>query len=358
MKVGIVTLNGNTNFGNRLQNYAVSHVLQKTFKCKVDTLVAVPDKPFQNGDYFGWVRNQLIKTLCRIPSFAEKRWDATTIRWVNFHNWSDRYIPTKFLYEQQTLPETLNQRYDVFFVGSDQVWNYRFADVNFNDNFLKFADPKKRVAICASFGVESIPEEVEQEYIDGLGNFEHISVREKVGAKLVDDLIGREVSVLIDPVMMLNRNEWLSVAKKPRVDISKPYILKYYLGKEAMDSSVDAWAKENGYEIYQLLDENDPRIYSAGPGEFISLIANAALVVTDSFHCVAFSTIFKKPFIVYTRSYMNARIDTLLETFDLQDRWGHSLTPDHYLDCNHSRTDEIIRTEQEKAFKYIKNALG
>lgn len=358
MKAGIVTLNGITNFGNRLQNYAVSHVLHNKFKCKVDTLVAIQDKPFQNGDYLDWFKNQLIRTLCQIPSFAEKKWDATTLRWANFYNWSNRYIPTKFFYEHQTLPETLNQKYDLFFVGSDQVWNYRFPDVNFNDYFLKFADPKKRVAICASFGVESIPEERTQEYKDGLGHFEHISVREKTGAKLVKDLTGREVPVLIDPVMMLDRNEWLNVAKKPRVDISKPYILKYYLGKEATDSPVDVWAKENGYEIYRLLDESNPSLYSAGPGEFISLIANASLVVTDSFHCVAFSTIFKKPFIVYTRSYMNARIDTLLETFGLQGRWGHLLTAEQYLDCNYSRTDEIMKTEQEKAFQYIKKALG
>ena len=56
----------------------------------------------------------------------------------------------------------------------------------------------------------------------------HISVREDAGARIVKELTGREVPVLIDPVMMLDREEWLAVAEKPRVDLSKPYVLKYY----------------------------------------------------------------------------------------------------------------------------------
>ena len=357
MKVGIITLNGYTNFGNRLQNYAVVHTLQSKFDCKAEALVPINKKPLYNVNMGQWLKELAIKTLCKFPLLSEKRYGADTIRWANFHNWNRKYVPTKFFYEKCSLTKELNSEYDMFFVGSDQVWNYRFPDVNYNDYFLLFADSQKRTAICASFGVESIPPELEQCYIDGLSGFNHISVREKVGATIIKDLIGREVPVLIDPVMFLSREEWLKVAKKPRVDISKPYILKYYLGNEADDNQIELWAKENGYAIYTMLDQNNSALYSAGPGEFISLIANASLVVSDSFHCIAFSTIFKKPFIVYTRSYMNARLDTLLELFGLQNRWGHLLTPDEYLNCNHEHTDEIMYTEQKRAYDFIKNSL-
>ena len=209
--------------------------------------------------------------------------------------------------------------------------------------------------------MESIPEEWRQIYIDGRSGFAHISVREDAGARIVKNLIGRDVPVLVDPVMLLSKEAWLKVARKPRVDTSKPYILKYYLGDEAEEERIDLWAKENGFEVYELLNDKIPQLYSAGPGEFISLIANASLVVSDSFHCIAFSIIFKKPFIVYARrgsgNYMTSRLDTLLGKFGFENRWKHLLKPDAYLTCDHSLTDVIMAREQTKALKYIQQVL-
>lgn len=175
------------------------------------------------------------------------------------------------------------------------------------------------------------------------------------------ELTGRDVPVLVDPVMLLSREEWLKVAKKPRVDTKKPYILKYYLGEEAEGEKIDHWAKENGYEIYELLNDKIPELYSAGPGEVISLIANAALVASDSFHCIAFSIIFRKPFVVYARrgsgNYMTSRLDTLLGKFGFQDRWKHMLSPEKYLTCDYSKVDALMSAEQEKALQYIQSVL-
>jgi hypothetical protein len=209
--------------------------------------------------------------------------------------------------------------------------------------------------------VESIPEEWKQTYVDGLSGFAHISVREDAGAKIIKDLIGRDVPVLVDPVMLLSKEDWLKVAKKPRVDTKKPYILKYYLGDEAEEEKLDHWARANGYEVYELLNDKKPELYSAGPGEFISLIANAALVASDSFHCIAFSIIFRKPFVVYARrgsgDYMTSRLDTLLGKFGLQNRWKHMLSPEQYLTCDYSNTDAILTVEQKKSMDYIRGIL-
>lgn len=361
MKVGIVTIPDITNYGNRLQNYAVSHVLREKFGCEAVSLASCKEKPFENGNYVLWAKNFVARQLCVFPKLAEARFGPQITRWANFFNWNEKNIPTRNLYAHICLPDSISGEYDLFFAGSDQVWNYRFPGTKYDDYFLRFTEDEKKAAICGSFGVESIPEEWRKTYIDGLSGFAHISVREDAGAKIVKDLTGREVPVLVDPVMLLSREEWLKVARKPRVDTSRPYILKYYLGNEAEEERIDRWAKENSYEVYELLNDQIPELYSAGPGEFISLIANASLVASDSFHCIAFSIIFKKPFVVYARrgaeNYMTSRLDTLLGKFGFEHRWKHLLKPEEYLECDHSHTDEIMVAEQEKSYQYIQRVL-
>lgn len=361
MKVGIVTIMDYGNYGNRLQNYAVSHVLREKFSCSAVSLDAYREKAFYNGRYVSWLKDQIAQKICIFPKLAEKRFGPNVTRSTNFRSWSRKHIPTRNFYECKALPESLNQAYSMFFAGSDQIWNYRFPGTKYDDYFLKFAEDKKKAAICGSFGVDSIPEEWRKTYIDGLTGFAHISVREDAGAKIVKDLIGRDVPVLVDPVMLLSKEEWRKVARKPRVETSKPYILKYYLGDEAEEEKIDHWAKENGYEVYELMNDQVPELYSAGPGEFISLIDNAALIVSDSFHCIAFAIIFQKPFVVYARlgsgNYMTSRLDTLLAKFHLENRWKHLLKPEEYFACDHSRTDETMAKEQKKALAYIQAVL-
>lgn len=361
MKVGIVTIMDYTNYGNRLQNYAVGQALKTRFGCDVVSLAAIKEKPFYNGRYIPWLKDQIAKKCCILPEFAEKKWGPNITRWANFRNWSKKYIPTRNFYEHACLPESLNDEFDMFFAGSDQIWNYRFPGTKYDDYFLQFAESRKKAAISGSFGVEEIPEEWKKTYTEKLSDFAHISVREDAGAQIIRELLGREVPVLIDPVMLLSREEWFKVAKKPRVDTSKPYILKYYLGDEAEEERIDYWAKENGFEVYELLNDKIPELYSAGPGEFISLIANAALVASDSFHCIAFSIIFRKPFVVYARrgsgNYMTSRLDTLLGKFGFGNRWKHLLSPDQYFSCDYSHVDSLMEDEQKKALAYIQKVL-
>lgn len=167
--------------------------------------------------------------------------------------------------------------------------------------------------------------------------------------------------VLIDPVMMLNKSEWLKVSKKPRVNTSKPYVLKYYLGDEKEEDKIDIWARKNGYEIYELLNKEIPELYSAGPGEFISLISNANLICSDSFHCIAFSIIFEKPFIVYSRigseDYMTSRLDTLLNKFGFEDRWINMLPELEYLNCDYSNITTLMNKEKEMFIQYLSDII-
>lgn len=360
MKVGIVTIVDYSNFGNRLQNYAMHYILKKYFRCKAITLTISGEAPFSNGNYLLWIKRQIVKQICHFPKYAEKRFGTIVTRWANFLFWN-RKIPTKVIYNCQQFSTSLNKEFDLFIAGSDQIWNYKFAYRRFSDYFLQFADKNKRVAVSASFGVDKIEDKWKKKYKDWLISFAHISVREDAGKNIVKDLIGKEVPVLIDPVMVLNKSEWLKVSKKPRVNTSKQYVLKYYLGDEKEEDKIDVWAKKNGYEIYELLNKEIPELYSAGPGEFISLISNANLICSDSFHCIAFSIIFEKPFIVYSRigneDYMASRLDTLLNKFGFEDRWINILPESKYLNSDYSNISTLMKKEQETFIQYLLYAL-
>lgn len=357
-KIGIVTIIDYYNFGNRLQNYAVCHLFNTRFNCKTITLEAYQDHPVK-GNVLGWLKEQVVLQLCRIPAFANNRANPRVLRWYNFSEWSRKRIPRVRFYSCKQLPEKLNGKFDLFFSGSDQVWNYRIHNLRLNDFFLEFADDKKKNAIAASFGVDQLSSDQKIRYKNALSGFSHISVREESGARIVKDLLGKDVPVLIDPVMMLSPKEWMSVEIKPEVDIKKQYILKYYLGDD--DDSIDQWAKESGYVIYELMDEKNKELYSAGPGEFLSLVRNASLVCTDSFHCIAFSILFSVPFIVFERkgkeNYMVSRLETLLNRFELQNRWSYSLKKEEYLECDFRNVKEILRKEQKLVMDYLREII-
>ncbi len=360
MKIGIVTIMDYTNYGNRLQNYAVYYVLKKKLGCSAVSLASYKEKPFYDGQYISWFKNQIVKQLSRFPELVEKRFGSAVTRWANFNTWS-KLIPTKNYYNRQLLPEKLNRNFDFFIAGSDQIWNYSFSSQKFDDYFLRFAKPGKKIALSGSFGVESIPGEWRHVYTEGLKEFSYISVREDAGQTIIKELLGKEVPVLIDPTMMLSKEEWLKVSKKPRVDCAKPYVLKYYLGDEKEENKIDIWAKENGYEVYELLNKDIPELYSAGPGGFISLISNASLVCSDSFHCIVFSIIFSRPFLVYARqgseNYMTSRLDTLLKKFGFENRWKHLIEENDYLKCDYSLVPELLEKEQKMFMDYLSKAL-
>ena len=293
MNIGIVTIVDYTNYGNRLQNYAAYRFFHDQMNLTVKTLTADHNKQFDNHHYVHWLKNRIVRLISVFPAVAEKRFSAQVIRNANFRRWSEK-IPMEVYHEHSALPSSVNDKYDLFFVGSDQVWNCNFPAFRKNDYFLTFADNEKKCSLSASFGFDSIPENKKNEFKEELKRFSHISVREKAGQEIIRDLIGKDVPVLIDPVMMLDESEWMKVAKKPRVDTSHKYVLKYYLGDQDQEDSIEKWASLNGYKVYELLDQNNKQLYSAGPGEFLSLIKNASLICSDSFHCIVFAILFKK----------------------------------------------------------------
>lgn len=374
-KVGIVTLTGYSNYGNRLQNYALQEVI-KGFGFDVETIKIgnLNEKTNISSSF----RKRVINKMSEEPLSAIAR-NVKTKLWNTLHKeqirisnaqrieafirFSEQYITEKeYTVSNDNISKELNEKFQFFVTGSDQVWNPNFPSVS-SIHFLTFASPHKRVAFSPSFGISKIPHEHVTNFKNWLGAMASISVREEEGAKIVKDLTGREVPVLIDPTLMLKKDEWMNIA---RVAPNKPkgnYLLTYFLGgiPSQYRHQIYTLAKERQLEIVNLGDIRNIDTYKADPSEFIDYINSCSVFCTDSFHGAAFSILLEKPFVVYGRvggASMSSRINTLLNKFDLHSRRIEEVkTINDAYDIDYSHIPAILKHERQKAINYLIQAL-
>lgn len=189
-----------------------------------------------------------------------------------------------------------------------------------------------------------------------------ISVRETEGAKIIKDLISKDVPVLVDPTMLLTKEDWLSVSDRASNRPDTPYILTYFLGGPSDNTRkrLQRLAKEKNMKIINLGDSTDRETYQTGPSEFLDYINHASAFFTDSFHGVVFSIIFQTPFIVFERQTtgpsMYSRIETILDNFDMKDRAAKGFDKDiFYVDF--SGAEEVLEREYSKSINYLTESL-
>lgn len=368
MNIAIITISEHNNYGNRLQNYALQKFLLNYAK-NVDTIWWNRDNYLVNKKK--WNIKTVVKYLLNWKNaryYLNNKYMREVIREYNIKKFSDKYISIKYDYQ---IKRNLDEKYDCFIVGSDQVWNFNF----WNDwdtlkhtleaVFLKFAPKEKKIAYAASLGISDIPDKIKKIYIESLKEFKCISIREKKGASLIENLLKVNIPVLVDPTILLFKEEWQKMELVPDWYKGDKYILTYFLG----DSStiIKNIAKKNNWKIYNLMDSSNLDLYTSRVEEFIYLIEKAELVVTDSFHACVFSILMNTPFLVVNRQQkgladMTSRIDTLLELFGYQDRYiingKCDLSDEEILYMDFSNVKSIQEREIERSTAYLKKALN
>lgn len=363
MKLGILTLTDYTNYGNRLQNYASQEVL-KSLGHEVETIPVEPTS----------IRFKLIRLNNFLKGYFYGKYSKGNVdkynahlKFNNFYAFSKNYIKlSKYRVNYKNIAKIqkkLNQQYDFFVVGSDQVWNphYYFTDLF----LLPFAEKSKRVSFAASIAVDEIPKHKVKLFKQRLNEMHAISIREEKGAELVKQVSGKNATVVLDPTLMLSKETWLEIATVPKQIENKKYILTYTLGQESLEfkSFMKNLTKSRDIEVINLLDKSNRFVYELDPTGFVSLINNAELMVTDSFHGAVFSIIMQTPFVVFERedglTSMNSRIETLLATFKLTGRLMSNIksVDDAYI-LDFTEACEILKIEQEKTMSYLKDALN
>lgn len=367
MKISIITINDNNNYGNRLQNYALQQFLSNEIKIeKVDTIwYDLEYNCVSKMDAFTWkIWIKYLINWGNIRGYLKKSYLKDNIRMYNISKFTNR-INTVFDFK---IKDNLSREYDYFIVGSDQVWNPNFWSKkcdHANIRFLKFAPKEKRIAYAASIAIPEIPKDKEQFFYDSLNEMKAISMREKAGAKLVKNLTGREVPVLVDPTILLSKEEWQKIEMLPEWYSGEKYILTYFLGNSS--PVIEKIAKKNNWKIYNLMDKDNFDLYTSRVEEFLYLIDHAQLVATDSFHACVFSILMNTPFLVVNRQEkgmadMTSRIDTLMELFGYQDRYiingKCDLSDEEILHMDFSKVKDIQEREKKRSIAYMKEALN
>lgn len=347
-RVGIITITGLGNYGNRLQNYALQQAIEKETDCKCETFIN------KSCSTKGYIKKMLFPVSHKL-----------TEREVKFKEFNDEFINFSNIKINNISKNKHLLDYDCLVCGSDQIWNSDFSE-NDKANFGYFYPNLKVISYAASFGTDSVAKNKQKKYKKYLKNLNAISVREEKGKELVTQLSARDDAfVHIDPTLLLTSSEWMKVEKKPKIYNDKKYVLKYFLGEQndEVNSQLENYVKKHDLEIIDVISPDSP-YYNIGPSEFLYLERNAELIVTDSFHSCVFALIFKRPFIVTERKEkalknMGSRLDTLLKKFDLENR---KYDFESFKNINSKKTDfenveKILEQEKNKSFQYFKKYI-
>ncbi len=318
-RVGIITFLHNDNYGSSLQAYALQRVIREMgYDC--EHLDYRPDSRekirnlLESGNSPKLVLEGIRKRKVRSEQDGARRKNAAIPAFYEKH-----MHLSKVCHNRRELKEA-GRSYDFLICGSDQIWNPTWQNSAY---FLPFAaDSQKKIAYAASFGVSTMPAERKVRRIrNWLADFHRISVREIQGADLTEKITGKRPDVMPDPVCLLSRESWEEIA--PCRKAEEPFLLCYFIAENpSYWERAKALAEENRLRMIvvpvtaESFDRGDERLEGAGPLEFLSALRGAAMVCTDSFHCLAFSTILGSNCVVCRRDRdgdpesKNSRIDS------------------------------------------------
>ena len=178
--------------------------------------------------------------------------------------------------------------------ASDQFGTGIFPDGRFDPVFFGAFSRKRKIAYAPSFGIPRIPDGMEEELRTYLESFSHLSVRERQGQGIVRDITGKDVPVVLDPTLLLERTDWAAAARDGGA--GRGYICPL-LHRARLSQRLSRLAEETGLPVVQLCGVRQkvhPKarcILSAGPAEFLGLFRDAAYVCTNSFHGTVFSSV-------------------------------------------------------------------
>lgn len=346
MKAGIVTFHKADNYGAVLQAYALQKTLEKLGVCSefLEFSEAKKDADSPNN------------AASKGPlAFAAKLREAGKKRNELFNAFRDKYLKCS-----SALPTDSNDEqyksYDIFITGSDQVWSLRLPESD-ERYFLPFAPPEKRVSYAASFGTSEIPDELKEWYAERLKGFKSVSVREESGKELVKELTGRECEVCLDPVLLLNREDWKSLIA-PTGD--PPYIFLYMVGYDAdLAARAKREAEERGLALRTVTAGFIPQFgisswSDTGVEQWLSLIYNSSGVFTNSFHCTAFAFVFGRPvetaMLKEGLESRNGRLEEIIRLGGVSRGETDAVSAEDF--------EERIRDKKQSSVDYLHSALG
>lgn len=390
-RIGIITIHNSPNYGACLQSYALYEFLrQEGHDVEVidlhrpyhdDYILSKRFRPYSNRfeskchRYKQKLKNILKfifdwRTKREIFSDRENNFALDPLREktvVRFNRFNDQialsrpYLSIDELYANPPV-------YDTYITGSDQVWNPTQAYC-IEPYFLTFVKKGRMISYASSIGIESLTKDEKSDFKKWLSRYDIISVREESAQKLLEGIVGRSITTVPDPTFLIDVNTWLNLAKRPPI---KGYILVFTLSfeQELLDYAINVAKKQNAtvISLNRIQPENKSMDYvdirDAGPEEWLGYIANASLILTDSFHCTLFSILLGvNDFKTYISPYNDrgSRIKNLLKNFSLDNHLlSHSdleLQIFNPSPVNYDAIKKIIRYLQQIGRDFLSSAV-
>jgi hypothetical protein len=368
-RIGIITFHASDNCGSMLQTYALQKVLIE-LGCHVEIINFSNEGQRKMYSIFVPLKNfrSIFRNIARLliyPILAKDKVDYRKFKRF-FKLTTEEYSANNELFE-------LDGKFDTFITGSDQVWNYKCPD--FDDAyFLNFVSKSKKISYATSLGQANLKlnRNIEDKYRHLLSDFASISVRETNSKVIVQSLYPKNVSVCLDPTLLLNSSSYDKISSAKPL-ISGEYIICYaFFYNDEFNERVMALSKKIGMPVYMM--ERVPwyiqKVFktgikltpSSGPEAFLNIFKNASMVFTTSFHGTVFSVINKKRF-----WYLNekngsgdGRASSLLNQLGLIDRY---VTKEEMANINlkeeidYTSVDEKLNKLQFESLEFLKNNI-
>lgn len=362
MKIALLTIHNAYNYGAVLQAYATQETLSKYGDVEIinyqNRYILKTYSIFNVGFNTG-----LIKGIVREVFLLQNKLK----RKVNF----ERFISSKLkLSESVSEDFKLDDSYDVYVCGSDQIWNPKItnnqSEINSDYFFYRVPEKSKIISYASSLGNHRFLKEHETRAQELLARFSSLSVREKDGQEYLESLLEKKVTHVLDPTLLLSRDEWIERLKL-KADKKEEYILVYTVPRSPLLKEVIAYYASKNIKIISVdpglrkTGKVNKQVRSASPESFLELLLNAKLVITDSFHGVCFSINFKKDFIAVSSGLVSNRMKNILSITGLDNRLienasqlkGIKNISDEEFETAHKRLDN----ERKNSILFLENAL-
>ena len=377
MKIGVLTLPLDNNYGGNLQTYALMEALRSMGKdpILINRLMSVNPVTFPLRVFARSILKLIfLKKNINVYKEIERGMESKLLGYKILDFIDDYLQPQTEKFDSSTKMKTLIGSYglDAIVVGSDQVWRGSYTR-NYQDYFLSFAEKLsiKRLAYAASFGRNAVEYSSKQiaKCHKLLKKFDKISVREESGIQICKEAFGVEADHIIDPTMLLQVKDYEKLFQNETNLRKDSGVLLYILDEtseiseliQRVSTSLELTSYSVNCDIGDSTLSYQKRI-KPSIASWLKGFSQAELVITDSYHGTIFSILFNKPFLtVGNKKRGMDRFESLLNLFNLKERLVEDLgSIDDQLIHSPIYWDIVnkaIESERKKGLKFLSDGL-